>query len=98
MYALLSAGPPTSFIMGDYRPNICGIVIATYILHTNTIKRCKTMSIKLIKRDQQNNIKNKPAEAPSVGRLRDSTQAWVDEYKARKEKSRAALLELLRSE
>ena len=56
------------------------------------------MSIKLIKRDQQNNIKNKPAEAPSVGRLRDSTQAWVDEYKARKEKSRAALLELLRSE
>ena len=98
MYALLSDGCPTSFIMRGYHPNICGIVIARYILHTNAIKRCKTMNIKLIKRDQQNNIKNKPAEAPSTGRIRDSTQAWVDEYKARKEKSRAALLELLRSE
>ncbi|MCI0486957.1 MAG: hypothetical protein L0229_10190 [Blastocatellia bacterium] len=56
------------------------------------------MAIKLIKRDQQPKNNNEPPKAPSIGRLIDSTQAWVDEYKERKARTLATLTESLRSQ
>ena len=49
------------------------------------------MTVRLVKRGQQVDNVSKEAEQPSTSQLILKTQAWVEEFRARKSSSEAAL-------
>jgi deoxyadenosine/deoxycytidine kinase len=51
------------------------------------------MTVRLVKRGQQVESKNKEAQQPSTSQLVTNTQAWVEEFRARKSSYDAALRE-----
>ncbi len=55
------------------------------------------MTIRLVKRNQETKAKKENIETPSPNRLLESTQAWVEEYRAKKARNNAALLAIVRS-
>ena len=51
------------------------------------------MTVRLVKRGQQVESSNKQEQTPSTTQLVLTTQAWVEEFRARKSSSDAALRE-----
>ena len=54
------------------------------------------MTIKLIKRNQQPEIIEKPSRKPSPNELLTNTQGWIEEFRARKARANESLISLLR--
>ncbi|HEX5731327.1 MAG TPA: hypothetical protein VF131_00725 [Blastocatellia bacterium] len=54
------------------------------------------MTVRLVKRGQQVDKTSKEAEQPSTSELVLRTQAWVEEFRARKSSSDAALRERMK--
>ena len=57
------------------------------------LTRVKTMTVRLVKRGQQVENTSKEPEQPSTSQLVLTTRAWVEEFRARKSSSDAALRE-----
>jgi hypothetical protein len=54
------------------------------------------MTVKLVKRNQQADVAEKPSQKPSRNELLTTTQAWVEEFKARKAQNNASMMSMLR--
>jgi len=54
------------------------------------------MTIKLIKRNQATDNKEKTSDKPSPNQLLTITQGWVEEFKARKASNNASLMSMLK--
>jgi hypothetical protein len=58
--------------------------------------RGREMTIKLVKRNQQEQTGDKPAPPPSANQIMMNAQGWVEEYKARKARVDQTLIGALR--
>lgn len=63
-----------------------GIRFAIETLTGKFNERLLTMTVRLVKQNQQSVVEEKPIAQPSKNQLIVTTQGWVEEFKARKAK------------